>query len=30
MLTPPTEPSEEDDGYLTASEIAALKLDADG
>ena len=29
ILTPPTEPSEEDDGYLTASEIAGLKLDAD-
>ncbi len=29
LLTPPKEPSEEDDGYLTASEIAALKLDAD-
>ena len=29
LLTPPAEPSEEDDGYLTASEIAALKLDAD-
>jgi CHAT domain-containing protein/tetratricopeptide (TPR) repeat protein len=28
LLTPPVEPSEEDDGYLTASEIAALKLDA--
>ncbi|MGO9486865.1 MAG: CHAT domain-containing protein [Rhodomicrobium sp.] len=29
LLTPPTTPSEEDDGYLTASEIAGLKLDAD-
>ena len=29
LLTPPDAPSEEDDGYLTASEIAALKLDAD-
>jgi CHAT domain-containing protein/tetratricopeptide (TPR) repeat protein len=29
ILTPPESPSEEDDGYLTASEIAALKLDAD-
>ena len=29
ILTPPAAPSEEDDGYLTASEIAALKLDAD-
>ena len=29
VLTPPAEASEEDDGYLTASEIAALKLDAD-
>jgi CHAT domain-containing protein len=29
ILTPPDSPSEEDDGYLTASEIAALKLDAD-
>src|SRR5208337_4602496 len=29
LLTPPDVPSEEDDGYLTASEIAALKLDAD-
>ena len=29
ILTPPGEPSEEDDGYLSASEIAALKLDAD-
>ena len=29
ILTPPAEPSEEDDGYLTASEIAGLKLDAD-
>jgi CHAT domain-containing protein len=29
LLTPPGKPSEEDDGYLTASEIAGLKLDAD-
>ena len=29
LLTPPDTPSEEDDGYLTASEIAGLKLDAD-
>jgi CHAT domain-containing protein len=29
FLTPPSKPSEEDDGYLTASEIAGLKLDAD-
>ncbi len=29
ILTPPEQPSGEDDGYLTASEIAALKLDAD-
>lgn len=29
VLTPPDVPSEKDDGYLTASEIAALKLDAD-
>jgi CHAT domain-containing protein len=29
LLTPPAEASEEDDGYLAASEIAALKLDAD-
>ncbi len=29
LLTPPDSPSEEDDGYLTASEIAGLKLDAD-
>jgi CHAT domain-containing protein/tetratricopeptide (TPR) repeat protein len=29
LLTPPSKPSEEDDGYLTASEIAGLKLDAD-
>jgi CHAT domain-containing protein len=29
ILTPPGEPSEADDGYLSASEIAALKLDAD-
>jgi CHAT domain-containing protein len=29
ILTPPGIASEEDDGYLSASEIAALKLDAD-
>jgi CHAT domain-containing protein/tetratricopeptide (TPR) repeat protein len=29
LLTPPDKASETDDGYLTASEIAALKLDAD-
>ena len=29
LLTPPAEASETDDGYLTASEIAGLKLDAD-
>jgi CHAT domain-containing protein len=29
ILTPPDTASEEDDGYLSASEIAALKLDAD-
>jgi CHAT domain-containing protein len=29
ILTPPETASEEDDGYLSASEIAALKLDAD-
>ncbi|MGO9170350.1 MAG: CHAT domain-containing protein, partial [Rhodomicrobium sp.] len=29
ILTPPKVASEEDDGYLTASEIAGLKLDAD-
>ena len=29
ILTPPDQASEADDGYLTASEIAALKLDAD-
>jgi CHAT domain-containing protein/tetratricopeptide (TPR) repeat protein len=29
ILTPPKEQSEEDDGYLAASEVAALKLDAD-
>jgi CHAT domain-containing protein len=29
ILTPPNEQSEEDDGYLSASEVAALKLDAD-
>jgi CHAT domain-containing protein len=29
ILTPPGRPSEEDDGLLTASEVASLKLDAD-
>lgn len=29
ILTPPLQQSELDDGYLTASEVAALKLDAD-
>ena len=29
ILTPPDTASEEDDGYLSAAEIAALKLDAD-
>jgi CHAT domain-containing protein/tetratricopeptide (TPR) repeat protein len=29
ILTPPDTPSEEDDGLLTATEVAALKLDAD-
>jgi CHAT domain-containing protein/tetratricopeptide (TPR) repeat protein len=29
LLTPPNEPSDEDDGLLTASEAALLKLDAD-
>jgi len=29
ILTPPDKPSEIDDGYLSASEITALKLDAD-
>jgi CHAT domain-containing protein/tetratricopeptide (TPR) repeat protein len=29
ILTPPDTATEEDDGYLSASEIAALKLDAD-
>jgi CHAT domain-containing protein len=29
ILTPPARPSEEDDGLLTASEVALLKLDAD-
>jgi CHAT domain-containing protein/tetratricopeptide (TPR) repeat protein len=29
ILTPPQEPSDEDDGLLTASEVAQLKLDAD-
>jgi CHAT domain-containing protein len=29
ILTPPAEQSDVDDGYLSASEVAALKLDAD-
>lgn len=29
LLTPPSQPSEQDDGLLTASEAALLKLDAD-
>jgi CHAT domain-containing protein len=29
ILTPPAEQTEVDDGYLSASEVAALKLDAD-
>lgn len=29
VFTPPAKPSEADDGLLTASEVAALKLDAD-
>jgi CHAT domain-containing protein/tetratricopeptide (TPR) repeat protein len=29
LLTPPAQATETDDGYLSASEIAALKLDAD-
>jgi CHAT domain-containing protein len=29
LMTPPSEASEEDDGYLSSSEIAGLKLDAD-
>jgi len=29
ILTPPSEASEDDDGYLSAGEIAGLKLDAD-
>ena len=29
ILTPPAQASEEDDGYLSASEIAGLKLNAD-
>jgi CHAT domain-containing protein len=30
ILTPPHKATEEDDGYLSASEIATLKLDATG
>ncbi len=30
ILTPPTQATQKDDGYLSASEIAGLKLDADG
>jgi CHAT domain-containing protein len=29
LMTPPEKPSDIDDGYLTASEVATLKLDAD-
>jgi CHAT domain-containing protein len=29
ILTPPAAPSMDDDGYLSASEVATLKLDAD-
>jgi CHAT domain-containing protein/tetratricopeptide (TPR) repeat protein len=29
ILTPPKEQTDDDDGYLSASEVAALKLDAD-
>jgi CHAT domain-containing protein len=29
VLTPPAEATKDDDGYLSASEVAALKLDAD-
>jgi CHAT domain-containing protein/tetratricopeptide (TPR) repeat protein len=29
VLTPPVEPNEKDDGFLTASEVAQLKLNAD-
>jgi CHAT domain-containing protein len=29
ILTPPEKPTEDDDGLLTASEVAELKLDAD-
>jgi CHAT domain-containing protein len=29
VMTPPAEASEEDDGYLAASEVASLRLDAD-
>ncbi len=29
MLTPPAKGTEQDDGLLTASEVAQLKLDAD-
>ena len=28
-MTPPSEPTDADEGYLTASEVAELKLDAD-
>ena len=30
LLTPPQQATTEDDGLLTASEVAQLKLDADG
>lgn len=29
ILTPPQQSTDQDDGYLTASEIAELKFDAD-
>jgi CHAT domain-containing protein len=29
VFTPPAEPTEQDDGFLTASEVAALRLNAD-
>ena len=29
VFTPPQSPSDWDDGYLTAAEVAALRLDAD-